>query len=130
MTDEIRPALTPEEWTPPRVEKIVDTPTKPGYVDHRSWVELQRTGPTLRDVTLEPGERTRVVIHGNGVDPEIRHATAALCLYGQPFGFTQEDVDFLRQQASGAEASDSRGADVGAFTDLADRIAALLPPKG
>ena len=42
------------------------------------------------------------------------NAAAALALHGQPFGFTWEDVERCR--------------DLG-LNDLADRIAALLPPR-
>lgn len=51
-----------------------------------------------------------------------RHAIAALALYGQPFGFTRDDVDNLRGIVLGGE--------VGRWLEsLADRIEALLPPK-
>ena len=43
-----------------------------------------------------------------------RHGLAALCLYGQPFGFTWDDVAMLEDLDR---------------PDLASRIAALLPPK-
>ena len=52
-----------------------------------------------------------------------RHACAALCLYGQPFGFTQEDVagllDFEDEVGPGTFET---------IKYLAARIAALLPP--
>ena len=52
-----------------------------------------------------------------------RHGVAALALYGQPFGFTQEDVRLLanlcRRELDGPE---SDGLD-----SLVNRIAALLP---
>jgi hypothetical protein len=78
-----------------------------------------------------------------------RHAVAALCLYQQPFGFTQEDVDALRGVA---DLGDRKATDLAslpyAYSDLARRhiveqaavvsdrlrslaarIAALLPPS-
>ena len=54
------------------------------------------------------------------------HVTAALALYGQPFGFTHEHVRALREYA------DSHGGVTGEaaiFAAIADRIAALLPPE-
>lgn len=57
------------------------------------------------------------------------HLSAALALYGQPFGFSWEDVDFLRSKAR--YERDQHGeliADAFDFDALADRIAALLPP--
>ena len=59
---------------------------------------------------------------------EDRHAMAATCLHGQPFGFTREDVIALRamQDRINFEALD-RG--IPSVKDLADRIEALLPPE-
>ena len=53
------------------------------------------------------------------------HALAALCLYEQEFGFTREDVDVLRGISRCEFAPGHDGLD-----SLADRIEALLPPKG
>ena len=61
-------------------------------------------------------------------------AVAALCLHGQPFGFTREDVELLHQAAGDAE-SEARPYPDGCaearapFDNLADRIEALLPPE-
>lgn len=56
--------------------------------------------------------------------PPSRHGLAALALHEQPFGFTWGDVDFLRM-----DAEDSPTAHAGILRELADRIAALLPPR-
>jgi hypothetical protein len=62
-----------------------------------------------------------------------RHAAAALALYGQPFGFTHADVDLLRGNLE--TCVDERGSlyladeHESKLQDLADRIAALLPPR-
>jgi len=59
---------------------------------------------------------------------QANHQLAALCLYGQPFGFTREDVVMLRcvevvcRRESLVEPASS-------MASLADRIAALLPPE-
>lgn len=50
-----------------------------------------------------------------------RHALAALCLHGQPFGFTQEDVDAVLVAADEADMDE--------LQSVADRIEALLPPR-
>lgn len=63
-----------------------------------------------------------------------RHGIAAANLHGQPFGFTWEDVDRLWEAVSLADehmtgpitAGESLGA---RLSLLADRIAALLPPR-
>ena len=65
-------------------------------------------------------------------------ALAALCLYGQPFGFTHEDVETLRNVRSvfswhdyGEEDGVVEDWDEEALTriaSIANRIAALLPP--
>jgi hypothetical protein len=49
------------------------------------------------------------------------YASAALALHGQPFGFTWDDVDALREAE--VHANDER------VSAVADRIAALLPPR-
>lgn len=67
--------------------------------------------------------------------PERRHSEAALALYGQPFGFTWEDVDFLNGLLSGKDRTSDASFiahTLGWHTDLMslrDRIAALLPPR-
>ena len=108
MTNEIRPALTPEEW---------EMFNKQGHGPH--------DGP-LRDVEL----RDEVIAvfpqgegwYGKGTD---RHALAALALHGQPFGFTREDVELLREHIG----RDCHAVHSQAAMHLADRIAALLPPE-
>ena len=51
---------------------------------------------------------------------------AALALLGEPFGFTWEDVDLLREEYQNEYSGTSLG---GELLNLADRIAALLPPR-
>lgn len=59
-----------------------------------------------------------------------RHALAALALFGQPFGFTRKDVEFLRAVASDYETPRGYG-DVGeTLLILAARIESLFPPEG
>lgn len=56
-----------------------------------------------------------------------RHAQAAYNLFGQPFGFTREDVEMVRNEAGNNSTGSADGA---AWNSLADRIEALLPPEG
>ena len=60
--------------------------------------------------------------------PEEAHAIAAKCLYGQPFGFTHEDVEALRGLDDFVLAHTSAVRKASTYDNLADRIEALLPP--
>ena len=110
----IRPALTPEEW------QDLDS------------------GEAL----IEDGELC--VRYDSGLASEVvgdRHALAALCLHGQPFGFTWDDVEVLREISPEHRIGCAHLAFVGSDCDceaeqesatiasVADRIAALLPPR-
>lgn len=121
MSEEIKPALTPEEWA--------NGYELPDPYSHVRVLEDERIGGLM--VTVE----TPADISFEGAE---RHAVAALCLNGQPFGFTWADVDLLRQAAGMAaeeagafflpemqERVDARMP----FDNLADRIASLLPPR-
>lgn len=103
MNDPVGPALTPAEWKAARAAPGGDAPSL-----------------LLRKLHEERGADA------------ARHAQAALALLDRPFGFTWEDVDrcvelavrdeevaalqWVRQYRSG-------------WRDLAERIAALLPPR-
>jgi hypothetical protein len=115
--DEIRPALSPEEW------------------ERGFWHEdKEYTSGALR---VQIGER-RIFIDRNSVrGVEIgqgdarsgdlgpfRHALAALALYGQPFGFTLEMLGALRR----VMADEYDAGDWDLVYAVAERIAALLPP--
>lgn len=65
-----------------------------------------------------------------GCEPIPAQKAAALCLYGQPFGFTQEDVQNLLALASGGEpfATPEKSPDE-IIRSIASRIAALLPEE-
>lgn len=99
----IKPALAPQEWAK---ELAV-----PASATGRG-LQMADDGKT---VVVEPARWERA------------HAVAALCLYGQPFGFTHDDVRLLRNAA--AEWAMVSPPAIAAL-NLADRIAALLPPEG
>ena len=133
---EIKPALTAEEWA--RGGRA--NAPRPG-----DWAFINGAG----SVTIQTAEGGPVFVDGE------RHALAALCLHGQPFGFTWEmwrAVLSSLYYGAGAKTCPSCGgggwkmveppicADCGfqplprgeyrALTKAAaDRIAALLPPR-
>lgn len=64
-------------------------------------------------------------------DGSERHALAALCLNGQPFGFTHAMVDAIREVSFMSEGNRSmhRNEDNALAELAADLIEALLPPR-
>lgn len=92
---ETLPALTAEEWGALR------------FSEESGYAELE--GGSL--VAGEPGGG-----HSAAVLDRLQ-AVAALCLHGQPYGFTQEDVAYLRSGVKDYK-----------LHEIAGRIAALLPP--
>lgn len=114
MTDQIPSALTAEEWAAKRIVEDSDGKEPYGY----GYAELQDGS----FVAGEPGGG-----HSAGVFTSRRRAIAALCLHGQPFGFTQEDVKGLRNIAE-AIAEDFEPPDP-FLLSIANRIVALLPPR-
>jgi hypothetical protein len=88
----------------------------------KEWAELRRVD-----------ERGTVRVDGDAVEAEgrfagdERRALAALALHGEAFGFNWKDVDMIR---SAVLADDMHShEDWWALQRLADRIAALLPPR-
>ena len=104
MPDKITPALTPEEWA--ILAKLSDEGNQQFRLRDDS-VEIYRI-PLIRE--------------------ESRHAVAALCLHGQPFGFTREDVKLLGEvgQNEWLQPDDMWER----VRSLSARISALLPPEG
>jgi hypothetical protein len=94
MSEPIKPALTAFAWD----------------MNFRAQRQAGRSG-----ALVDPG------IHQSITGPP--HEIAALALYGQPFGFTREDVELLRNIVRFVPDVPRR------IHDLADRIAALLPPE-
>jgi hypothetical protein len=117
MSDAIPPALTPEEWA---------TPPDPAWPHHAltSTTYALRPGLTVSlwsdgDLLVEGKDDTSI-----SVVESARHALAALALHGQPFGFTHADVGNLRMAAELVGSTRASAL----LLDLAERLAALLPP--
>jgi hypothetical protein len=105
MTEPIKNALTAEEW--------------------EQWT---RDGMLIC-------YRLAITVRSRGPDPAggVQHATAALALYDQPFGFKRDDAKYIRWYADRIALPQEFGGfgdDVTELLDLADRIEALLPPEG
>lgn len=116
---EIKPALTPEEWASRDRQDVC--------IDHAGRIAISS------EVWMDnsDGDAYRVSVTATIDDVEGRHAIAAFALHGQPFGFTWEDVRRLRELDGHWESRD--GGPLAPATwpgALADRIAALLPPRG
>ena len=61
-----------------------------------------------------------------------RHAVAAVCLHAQPFGFTREMAEAIRelvQRLGNVDPDLGHVFMVGEALEAADRIEALLPPE-
>lgn len=93
---EIKNALTPEEWVD-ALQRVRIDPAHDVDIDVAiGWVRYHKSS---------------------------QHALAALALYNQPFGFTQADVELLRDLE---DAPDDQRL---AVEPLRKRIEALLPPE-
>jgi hypothetical protein len=90
-----------------------DTTIRPA-MDEQAWYDLLRGEPAVSRLDA-------AVVEACHAADLTQHALAAACLHGQPFGFTWDDVDLLREASTLAQWR--------AFTPIADRIAALLPPR-
>jgi hypothetical protein len=66
--------------------------------------------------------------YGDEYPVQNRHGLAALALYGQPFGFTWDDVVAAKEAAFELRMMQNRPA-ADRLDDLANRIASLLPPR-
>lgn len=98
----ITPALTPEQWAEVREDKLGEG----DFLDSYGGEHSVRGGR--------------------------EHALVALLLHNQPFGFTWGDVDLLRATAQYVVRGDRLnlwGREADRLNALADRIAALLPPR-
>lgn len=108
----IPPALSEEEWKNRRAYATEDV------------CDGQR-------VHIHANDPAGIVIgsygsHGVIDDPRLRHALAALCLYDQTFGFTQDDIHDLDICLLGREPLP--GTHLHRVKLLRDKILAILPP--
>lgn len=102
MSEPIKPALSSEEWALAL--------SKNAQITEDGFISVTDDDAVWSPAMANP-----------------RHSIAALTLYGQPFGFTHEDVQNLR---AGGEWFRMDGLTAAEFRkSLADRIAALLPPE-
>ena len=109
-TPAVQPALTAEEWA--------------------KWLspEMQYDRECDRLDYFSGSYGGGICIDGRYRDDDLR-AVAALCLYGQPFGFTQEDVDAItRCLESDVWITVYQYEDAEPLESIRARIAALLPP--
>jgi hypothetical protein len=107
---EIKPALTSEEW------------------EHFEFATGERPGDTLFGYINPDTRALHLGWNGDGMKPVKNSAPlAALALYGQPFGFTREDVTKLRAVLESLIGYPSHEWDT--IESVADRIEALLPPE-
>jgi len=112
---EIEPALTPEEWK----EAFAD----PGDYDG--------TEPPYTLAEWNEGRRSAMV--GWAGDMSDYHRAAALALYGQPFGFSEEHRAGVALAIEVLTNGTVKGADaygVRVLQEVYNRIEALLPPRG
>jgi len=118
MSDTIGAALTPEEWAAGSAEFGRYTVSRYQYdcEDGGIGVELQVSSDLAqKDWSHAPDE--------------LVHAAAALCLHGQPFGFTQDDVTtILNALNEGAGWYGVSGDTLEELKGIMVRIEALLPP--
>ena len=126
ISDDITPALSPEEWAARRPTPHEETPQDGAAAE---WI----IGPALNEVN---GVVMEYVEEGcfRHMDLEPRHAIAALCLYGQPFGFTREDLWAIAHSEapyfSDKNGGDARHLEAGrAIERVMAKIEALLPPE-
>jgi hypothetical protein len=109
------PALTPEQWARRRVEF-----PEPTSIYSNEWdvaIQKRDDGTVVWEYVSEGCDRS--------IPLEPAHAVAALSLFGQPFGFTREDVKALLYTLD--DAGKCGTDDI--LQSIAERIAALLPPE-
>lgn len=102
IPETVAPALTARQWK--RRKKGTRTSPSAVWIDSDGDVCVDGSWPA--------------------VPPHQRHALAAFCLYGQPFGFTREDVRAVR-----LAVASGRVPFMEQLESLAARIEALLPPE-
>ena len=121
------PALTAEQWESRDYRQVAR--------DLDRWAEEAGSGRAddsteyVAKLGLDDAGRVLVMNRAHDrvvVPPPARLPLAAFALLEQPFGFREADVAALRRAARASGESDLAAA----LGDLADRLAALLPPSG
>ncbi len=112
---EIKPALTAKEWEYVRYEYDDSTEVLGG-----GWGEREHGRANQAVFLLEGGLDYR---------SGATHGVAAYLLHNQPFGFTREDVELLREIAGNEMGNTDDDTLWKPTFHLADRIEALLPPE-
>lgn len=128
MSDQIEPALTPEEWHERKYEFAMC-----------NGLTVHDDGDGLEFVLWEGTrvfEKAKILYGGRGIDFQ---ALAAMALFfgslrrseGMPaFGFTLEDVKDLQDAAAYLDQEFAGGVPSAQLKQIAARILALLPPEG
>lgn len=119
---QVNPALTPEQWAVKHYN----------LKDFDSDIQVFPPDPVMGRVeeTLSVGGCCYdYSYHHSYHHDAARHALAALALVGQPFGFTWDDVDALHRVVQSSVGDWTPNNSELRALDIADRIAALLPPR-
>jgi hypothetical protein len=125
---EINPALTAKEWREQLSHDVYFSRTS-GHGEIAAHIYASLAGAT--DGGLPEGATEALEISWNNTERVVqvwdRHKLAALCLYGTPEGFTQEDVASLRSAIRWLDEEQTD--DISApLLRILKRISALLPP--
>jgi hypothetical protein len=127
MSSTVRPALTPEQWQARdyrQVARELDSWTKEKAErrpEDDTTEYVAKLGLSYDDCVIIMNRTHDRVL----VPPPARAALAAFALAGQPFGFTNADVAALRRAAEAVQDP----ATATALREIAERVAALLPPE-
>jgi hypothetical protein len=127
MSSTVRPALTPEQWQARdyrQVARELDSWTKEKAErrpEDDTTEYVAKLGLSYDDCVIIMNRTHNRVL----VPPPARAALAAFALAGQPFGFTNADVAALRRAAEAVQDP----ATATALREIAERVAALLPPE-
>lgn len=131
---EVKPALTPEEWLAPRIMfRPGKAQGKAVWMDEGYGIEILTRPDSTRPHTIRPTKEDWACVFDGSwsvpLDAITRHKLAALALHQQPFGFTHEDVDLLREMALFKMASIEERRFGVTLESIASRIESLLPPR-
>jgi hypothetical protein len=119
MSDEIPPALSPEEWADVESNEIGSSVYRPGvYCTHLF--------PRHR-VNFAGGDDDGVIQVGNDDAPFVMALANAALPDGSPYKITRDDVEEIGEAYE--HYRDMQAPGYRAFQRLAAKLAALLPPR-